>query len=264
MNRNVRLSIEQAIEEKSISRNLCFACLARLNEVITTRKIATSKQKGQRDVIASAAKKMGVSKQELSQMILTLSDEVFPTDKTITRIADMIMDAAYTINDSLFPDKWLKFKDSNQLEKDSARKPVVKKRVYVSEEFSKLCEYIEQEIFEGKLSDGLTDGMKRKLQDIETDTYTYQVILQTFIDFKREIIWALRDASGDYSKKFNYMIGAVKNKLPDEISLIEKREWAERQAEKTELHLQCFTNDEMLRRYKRKTEDYRPELEELW
>ena len=215
-------AIKSAIATNRVSNNLCFICLARLNHVITTRKQATPKQERQRSIIAKTILENGVDKFVLAQQIKTLSDAVYPTDKTITIISDIIERGDYSFDESIIPDQWLKYKSAEQIEEEAKRKPIVKKADQTEQDFEELCHYVELEI----IRSSLTPDMKKRLQRLKKANYDYSVILQSFKWNKSNINKSIErkaktEPFKDIYSKFIYICAIIERKLPETLQKIE-------------------------------------------
>lgn len=214
MNRNLRIKINESIETKQMSENLFFLCLSCLCEKITYSEQTTTRLEKQRNIVAKAALKHGVTKEEIEKNIRAISRQDYPTFKNITEVARIIENGDYTFVSGLIPTKgYIHFKTEEEIKADLARKPVKKKAAADSEGFYELCEYVEKQI----MCDSLTNDIKKLLQKLRTKIYDYPFILQTFKCYHADIekgIQRNKPFESAYNK-CQYVCGIVKKKLPE-------------------------------------------------
>lgn len=208
MNRNLRLKIEESIVTKQISENLCFLCLACLNDKITYSKRILVELEKQRNIIAASVLKNGISKETLLEKMRTVSRNDYPTFRTIVVIAQIIEDNDYSFVEGFIPNRMIHYKDNVELAEDK-RRIIPEKQVVVSEseEFMELCNWIEK-----YLDITVTDAAKKKLKSLERSSES-SVILQCCLWNKKVIIEAIRKKApfdSEYAK-FTYFCGIVKN-----------------------------------------------------
>ncbi len=223
MNRNLNLKIKESIETKQLSENLFLLCLACLHEKITYSEQATSRFEKKMDIIAKTALEHGVSQEEISEKIVTISKKDYPTFKSIATISEIIESDDYTFVSGLIPTKGhIHFKADEELKADLARKPVKKKVDADSEGFYELYEYVEKQI----MYDSLTEDMRKLLRNLQTKTYDYPFILQTFKMYHADIekeIQRNKPFESPYNK-CQYVCGIVKKKLPDMAYRLQQQE----------------------------------------
>lgn len=208
MNRNLRLKIEESIVTKQISENLCFLCLACLNDKITYSKQILVELEKQRNIIAASVLKNGISKETLLEKMRTVSRNDYPTFRTIVVIAQIIEDNDYSFVEGFIPNRMIHYKDNVELAEDK-RRIIPEKQVVVSEseEFMELCNWIEE-----CLDITVTDTVKKKLKSLEKPNRS-NVIFQCCLWNKKVIIEAIRKKApfdSEYAK-FMYFCGIVKN-----------------------------------------------------
>lgn len=208
MNRNLRLKIEESIVTRQISENLCFLCLACLNDKITYSKQTLVELEKQRNIIAAVILKNGISKETLLEKMRTVSRKDYPTFRMIVVIAQIIENNDYSFVQGFIPDRMIHYKDNGELAEDK-RRIIPEKQVVVfeSEEFMELCNWIEE-----YLDITVTDAVKKKLKSLERSS-EFSVILQCCLWNKKVIIEAIRKKApfdSEYAK-FTYFCGIVKN-----------------------------------------------------
>lgn len=220
MNRNLRLKIEESIATRQISENLCFLCLACLNDKITYSKQTLVELEKQRNIIAAVVLKNGISKETLLEKMRTVSRKDYPTFRTIVVIAQIIGNNDYSFVEGFIPDRMIHYKDNGELAEDE-KKIIPKKQVVVfeSEEFVELCNWIEE-----CLDITVTDAVKKKLKSLEKSNRS-NVIFQCCLWNKKVIIDAIRKKAPFDSgyAKFMYFCGIVKNYIPKTEENMEKQ-----------------------------------------
>lgn len=258
MNKNLRLKIEESIEKITLSENLCYLCLACLNEKITYSKNHFPKLENQRDKIAKVALNNGVSKEILQEKLRTISKNDYPTFKQIERVYNVIENGFYNWEHDFIPDRWIHLKSDEEIQEDAQRKPVAKTVDVAKQEYEELCDYIEKEIMFCEL----VPSMKKKIQEMKTEQYSYSVILETFKRYDTDIKNALSKNETNFkteSHKFNFVIGIVRNYLPDTYRMQEHYKKAAEAINNIDFSI---LNAEMAP-YQRRTKDLNPVLIEL-
>ena len=221
MNRNLRLKIEESIATRQISENLCFLCLACLNDKITYSKQTLVELEKQRNIIAAVILKNGFSKETLLEKMRTVSRKDYPTFRTIVVIAQIIENNDYSFVEGFIPDRMIHYKDNGELAEDK-RRIIPEKQVVVSEseEFMELCNWIEE-----YLDITVTDAVKKKLKSLEKLNRS-NVIFQCCLWNKKAIIDAIRKKApfdSEYAK-FMYFCGIVKNYIPKTEEILERKQ----------------------------------------
>lgn len=226
MNRNLRLKIEESISNHWISENLCFLCLACLNEKITYSKqsIDGYGYRAWRDTIAKAAIINGVDKSVIAQKIQSISKNDYPTFKAIERVAGVIQTGAYSFINGHIPDRMIHYKTSEVIEADMKREPVKRNVDVETETIHSIISFIKVQfsLTNSSLND---DAYIKLLQKIASKEYTYNVILQALKWYEGEIKKSILAKSfhNDYTK-LCYIIGILKNYLPQTIEGIRRKE----------------------------------------
>ena len=221
MNRNLRLKIKKSLDEKQVSENLCFLCLACLNNKITYSKQIQHELEKQRNIIASALLKNGTSKEILIKKMRTISANDYPTFRTITTISKMIESNNYSFSSGFIPDKMIHYKNETELEEDAKR--IIPKKKFDIPEPEKIkasCDWIKEH-----LSINITDNMKKKLKSFE-QLNSYNVFLQCCLWYEKNIITAITKKApfeSEYSK-FTYFLGIVKNHMQQTEEIIERKQ----------------------------------------
>lgn len=208
MNRNLRLKIEESIATRQISENLCFLCLACLNDKITYSKQRLVELEKQRNIIATVILKNGISKDILLEKMRTISRKDYPTFRRIMAVVEILENNNYSFVERFIPNRMIHYKDNAELAEDK-RRIIPEKQVVVSEseEFMELCNWIEE-----YLDITVTDTVKKKLKSLERSS-EFSVILQCCLWNKKVIIEAIRKKApfdSEYAK-FTYFCGIVKN-----------------------------------------------------
>lgn len=220
MNRNLRLKIEESIVTRQISENLCFLCLACLNDKITYSKQTLVELERQRNIIAAVILKNRIAKETLLEKMRTVSRKDYPTFRTIVVIAQIIENNDYSFVQGFIPDRMIHYKDNDELLEDKKRIiPEKQAVVSESEEFMELCNWIEE-----CLDITVTDTVKKKLKSLEKPNRS-NVIFQCCLWNKKVIIEAIRKKApfdSEYAK-FMYFCGIVKNYIPKTEEILERR-----------------------------------------
>lgn len=258
MNRNLNLKIKESIETKQLSENLLLLCLACLHEKITYSEQATSRFEKQRDIIAKAALENGISKEEISKNIVTISKTDYPTFKSMAAVTEIIESGNYAFVSGLIPTKGhIHFKTDEELESDLERKPY-KKKVDDFEEFYKLCEYVEKQI----MYDSLTEDMRKLLQKLKTKTYDYPIILQTFKYCHADIERGIK-RNKPFKSSYNkcqYVCGIIKKKLPEMVYMLQQQQKADEKI----MNMDFSNYGDTGANYQRKTKDVSHKFDDLW
>lgn len=136
-----------------------------------------------------------------------------------------------------------------------------------------LCEYVKTKVMDYSDTQCLSNQMILRLKGLATGkylannksvnnaSYSYNVILTTFKFCMPQIqkSFRMKHFEND-NQKFNYACAIVANNINTVLARMDRTKQTEKQAETLDLsHLNAPRAQ-----YQRKTEDYRPELEELW
>lgn len=265
MNKNLNDKIKESIELEIISENLCFLCLARLHDKITNSPNYEYHYEEQRKIIGSVAIDNGIEKSVISQKIVSIAKEDYPTYKSISKIVEIIKSGYYTFVPDFIPEKgMIHYKSDEQIKKDKARQPVPKKKDTDEQEFTMLCDWLNSKecgLFYAKLS----NSELKKLRKLKTKEYSYEVILKCFQWNLREINKSLSNITFEsYDNRFSYIITIVKNKLSNTIYKIKQ----DKEAEERLLNMDFSYLNHTPVEYPRATEDLNPILakkfEDLW
>lgn len=257
MNRNLRLKINESLESRILSKALLMLCMACLHEKITFSESTLSVLERKRNIIANTAIANSITKEEIKQRLPKIAPQDYPTLKVIEKVVDICNSGDYTYNENFIPEKMLHMKLEEELNADKLRIPPKKKRDIVQEELLELIRYIEKEIIYMRL----TDNMIHLLKELHCNEYPYSVIMQTFQWYRKEIMDGIRkDFSSTYGK-FKYMLGIVKNKLPDT-----KQKLAQNQRAREQMNyivpIASISDDKAV--YQRKTQPVSIQLNDLW
>lgn len=139
--------------------------------------------------------------------------------------------------------------------------------------WNELYEYVKIKVMDYSDSQCLSNQMVLRLKGLATGkylannksvnhaSYSYDAILTTFKFCMQQIQKSFRmKRFEDDNKKFNYACAIVANNINTVIARMDRAKQTEKQSETLDLsHLNTPRAQ-----YQRKTEDYRPELEELW
>lgn len=257
MNRNLRLKINESLETRILSKALLMVCLACLHEKITFSESTLSVLERKRNVIASTAVANGITKEKIKLIIPRISPQDYPTLKVVERVANICDSGNYSYDGQFIPEKMIHMKSEEELNADMLRIPPKKKRDVVQEELSELIRYIESEIMYMRL----TDNMIRLLKELRCNEYPYSIMLQAFQWYRRDIMIGIRREFTSTHDKFKYMLGIVKNKLPDTKQQIIRNQKSEEALDYI-FSVTCIANTEP--EYIRKTDSASKWANDLW
>lgn len=212
MHKNLRMKVEESIETNTLSKNLLLICLAHLHDRIKYSKSVLTEAKSQRYIIAKTALDNGVLKDELMEKIERVSEVDYPTYKKIKRIATICESNDYSFVNDFIPDKMIHYKSEEEQQTDLLKKPTVKKDLCIEEDLQELIAFIQSYVVDYKL----TNPMINALKSMQSEKYTYAVLLWTFSKCKEEIIKAKRSKSFKSSyHEFKYLLAIIQNELPN-------------------------------------------------
>lgn len=264
----VRRNYDSALQSKTVCSNMLFMALAYLNNQLnynaSLSNAAIAKYENQRSIIAKCALSNGITKAQIREKTISISDTRYPSDKQVQQLADIVNGEDYSFNVSFIPDSDLVYKSEEELKAIKGQAIIQRKDIAIQEEkdFINLCEYIENEIANKFLHCNLSEDMKMRLRKIRTVEYDYKVILLTFKfnlqEIKQSVKSNLTDA--DISKRFNYIIGIIKNKLPDTVYYLKRRKEMEERIMNDDMSIFTHKGAE----YQRKTEEAPWGTDDLW
>lgn len=217
MNRNLRLKIEESIETRTVSENLCFLCLACLNDKITYSKQTLIELESQRRIIATIAINNGVDKKVLQDNILKISKNDYPTFKTITTVSELIKNNDLSFVSGFIPDRMIHYKSDDEILEDTKRiVPEKQASIPETEEYIQLCDWIKK-----YLDITITDTIEKALILFGKSKVVFQCCLwnqKSIIDSVRRKI----PYESEYAK-FKYFLGIVKNHISQTEENMEKQ-----------------------------------------
>lgn len=220
MNRNLRLKIEESIETRTVSENLCFLCLACLNDKITYSKQKLIELENQRRIIAAIAINNGVDKKVLQDNILKISKNDYPTFKTITAVSKLIKNNDLSFVSGFIPDRMIHYKSDNELLEDAKRIiPEKQASIPEAEEYIQLCDWIKK-----YLDITITDTIEKTLISFG-ESRKCKVVFQCCLWNQKSIIDSVRRKipfESEYAK-FKYFLGIVKNHISQTEENMEKQ-----------------------------------------
>lgn len=225
MNRNLRLKINESLESRILSKALLLLCLACLHEKITFSESTLSVLERKRNVLANTAIANSIAKEEIKQRLPQIAPQDHPTLKVIEKVVDICNSGDYSYNENFIPEKMIHMKSEEERNADKLRIPPKKKRDIVQEELSELIRYIESEIMHMRLNNNMIGILK----EMRSNEYPYSVILQAFKWYHQDIIRGIRREFYSEYGKFKYVLGIVKNKLPDTKQNIARQQRASEQ-----------------------------------
>lgn len=269
MNKNINDAIQDSISNQKISINLLLLCLAAVNNkiIFSKQNISGYGYELQRDAFAKILLNNGMSKEILSDKIQTISKHDYPSFKQIKRIYDIISNGNFVITNNI-PDRWIHYKTEQELQLDKERKlDIEKKKNADNEKLIELCQFVERNIL--YYTDGiihLSKNQRSILERLRSPVFSYDVILQCFKEYSRDIKKALAEKEfRDEQHRFQYICGIIRNHLPDIIKKKMQRQKSEEGFLKMDLKCVTYTGGAT---YQRKTKDIPIkkafDFEEMW
>lgn len=234
----VRRNYDSALQSKIICSNMLFMALAYLNNQLnynaSLSNAAIAKYENQRSIIAKCALSNGITKAQIREKTISISDTRYPSDKQVQQLADIVNGEDYSFNVSFIPDSDLMYKSEEEIKTIKGQALIQRKDIAIQEEkdFINLCEYFENEMTKKLLHCNLSEDMKMRLRKIRTAEYDYKVILQAAKWYKEDIERSVankkaKEQCADKFTLFTYIVGIIKRKLPDTLDRIKRNEQEE-------------------------------------
>ena len=205
---------------QTVSENLCFLCLACLNDKITYSKQTLIELENQRRIIAAIAINNGVDKKVLQDNILKISKNDYPTFKTITTVSELIKNNDLSFVSGFIPDRMIHYKSDDELLEDTKRIiPEKQASIPEAEEYIQLCDWIKK-----YLDITITDTIEKALISFGKSRKC-KVVFQCCLWNQKSIIDSVRRRipyESEYAK-FKYFLGIVKNHISQTEENMEKQ-----------------------------------------
>lgn len=224
----IRRLYDEALNRNIISANMLLMALSALNNEIhyngklSDKKVAN--YTAYRNQLAKVAVDNGISKEQITAVMRTLSPERYPSESQILKLISVIQ-GNYQYKADYIPDSDMKYKTATELQ-DVKQKSVIKRNqnnIEQEQQFNEICNTLSNSFHISPI----TADIQAKLRQIQASN---DIILQTLIWHKNDINKALCDKQFNNSyDKFSYIIGVLKKKIPDTISSIEKRKKGEQE-----------------------------------
>lgn len=123
MNKNLADKIVESLEKRILSKTLLLICIAKLWERTTyTKQDNAERRRKLYYIVNFVVEKQYISKDEITNILPTISMECCPSYDRIDRVVEIIGSGEYSYDDSFIPERWIKYKSAEQLEKDRRRK----------------------------------------------------------------------------------------------------------------------------------------------
>lgn len=230
MDKNLNDEIKALIKKNMITPNLCFLCLARLNEMIEYSNRSYDYLIPYRDAIAKVLIKNGVDKKIIGEKINTIHKTCYPTlngsvhKGQIKSVYEMILTGEYTFVEETIPENWFKYKSAEEYKADMDRTPRKAKLEADERMLLEIVNYIE-----ATFTDIPFDKINQeKINALKTQEYTYELIFDALKAYTDEINRSLWDKKGQEVGLFEYVLAIVKKKLPAHYNHIKQKEEQER------------------------------------
>lgn len=217
--KELRLKIKDMIDKRRISVNLCYLCLAYLNERINYSKKSYDYLIPKRNKLAKLLKDHGIESSVILEKIKSIHEDSYPTLKQINTICAMIQNDVVIFSKETIPDEYIKYKTEMQYEADIARVTRQKQNEIENGIVGDIIDYI-KENFKRIPVEKINE---KKIKAIKGD-YSYELILDTIKIYQSEIMNALDDDTLDEKGVFEYFLGIIKNKLPERYKYVKHRE----------------------------------------
>lgn len=224
----IRRLYDEALNSNIISANMLLMALSALNNEIhyndnlTDKKVAN--YTAYRKQLAKIAVDNGISKEQITAVMRTLSPERYPSESQILKLI-AVTQGNYQYKADYITDSDMKHRTATELQ-DVKQKPVIKRNqnnVEQEQRFNEICDTISNSFHISPI----TVDMQAKIRQIQASN---DIILQTLKWHKNDINKALCDKQFNNTyDKFSYIIGILKKKIPDTIASIEKREKEEQE-----------------------------------
>lgn len=216
----LRLKIEDSIKEKIVSANALICCIAALNHRILASKQNLEVDKHKREALTKITlNETGLSKNDLANKIIQISDGCYPSLKAISRFYEMVAVGKYTVDNSFIPDNLLKFNSNKTTVQLKEPTPPEKHYLLPDEDFIEICKY-----FESEYNIEINNNMQRDIIKLSNEIPTeFTVISKAFQWSKKDIFYAIQKEFSSPYNKFKYILGVIKNNIPQTISILEHR-----------------------------------------
>lgn len=224
----IRRLYDEALNHNILSSNMLLMALSALNNEIhyndklTDKKVAN--YTAYRNQLAKVAVDNGISKEQITAVMRTLSPERYPSESQILKLISVIQ-GNYQYKADYIPNSDMKYRTATELQ-DVKQKSVIKRNqnsIEQEQQFNEVCDTLTNSFHISPI----TADMQAKIRQIKASN---DIILQALKWHKNDINKALCDKQFNNSyDKFSYIIGVLKKKIPDTISSIEKQEKEEQE-----------------------------------
>lgn len=217
----IRRLFDEALNSNIISDNMLLMALSalnyeiRYNDKLSDKKVAN--YTAYRNQLAKIAVDNGISKEQITAVMRTLSPERYPSESQIIKLIAVIK-GNYQYKADYIPDSDMKYRTATELQ-DVKQKSVIKRNqnsIEQEQQFNDIYNTISNSFHISPL----TADMQAKLLQIKASN---DIVLQALKWHKNDINKALCDKQFDNSyDKFSYVIGVLKKKIPEVIKKLER------------------------------------------
>ena len=220
-NQALRLKIKKMIEDKQISCNLCYLCIAHLNEKINYANRDYSVLIPKRNALAKILIENGIDKNTIIQNVKIIHQKnESPTLKQVNAVCDIALSDDYTFIDEMIPNEFIIYKTEKEIEIDSYRQT---REAIIKEENKKIQEIVEY-ISQTFTYFTVEKINIEKIKKIKTKIYSYDFILYSIKANTSKLKEIIRNEKIEDKGKFNYFIASVDNMLKENYKNFKQKE----------------------------------------
>ena len=217
----IRRKFDEALQDKIVCDNMLLMSISALNNEIQYNENVSDQKAAKyieyRQQLAKFAIDKGISKERITEVMKTLSDERYPSYNQIHSLITLINSYSYRYEADYIPDNDMKFKTDTELQ-DTNSQPIIRRNqdsIESEKQFNEICE-----IISGNYNITITADMQTKIRTIKESN---DIILKTIKQNTNEIYKAINGKRFDNNyEKFCYILGVIKKKIPDTITRIER------------------------------------------
>lgn len=217
----IRRKFDEALQDRIVCDNMLLMSISALNyeiqynESVSDQKAA--KYINYRKQLAKSAIDKGISKDRITEVMKTLSDERYPSYNQIIGLVALIKSYSYKYIADYLPDSDMKYKTDTELQNVNSQ-PVVKRNqdsIESEQQFNEICK-----IISGNYDITITADMQTKIRTIKESN---DIILKTIKQNTNDIYKAISGKRFDNNyEKLCYILGVINRKIPNTIAQIEK------------------------------------------
>lgn len=217
----IRRLYDEALNSNIISANMLLMALSALNNEIYYNDKLTDKKVANyiayRNQLAKIAVDNGISKEQITAVMRTLSPERYPSESQILKLISVIQ-GNYRYKADYIPNSDMKYRTATELQ-DEKQKSVIKRNqnnIEQEKRFSEICDTLSNRFHISPI----TADMQAKIRQIKASN---DIILKALKWHKNDINRALCDKQFNNTyDKLSYVIGVLKKKIPEVIKKLER------------------------------------------